>query len=60
MCLVVGVWMSVSAVRMVRNEARESIGPTGGSDMWGKERVCKSTQIFFSSTNVEAGIFNEV
>lgn len=52
--------MSVSAVRMVRNEARESIGPTGGSDMWGKERVCKSTQIFFSSTNVEAGIFNEV
>lgn len=47
MCLVVGVWMRVSAVRMVRNEARESIGATGGSDMWGKERVRKSTQIFF-------------
>lgn len=58
MCLVVGVWMRVSAVRMVRNEARESIGATGGSDMWGK-----STQEypdFFSSTNVEAGILNEV
>lgn len=50
--------MRVSAVRMVRNEARESIGATGGSDMWGK-----STQEypdFFSSTNVEAGILNEV
>lgn len=47
MCPVVGVWMRVSAVRMVRNEAKESTGPTGGSDMWGKERVLKSTQNFF-------------
>ena len=39
--------MRVSAVRMVRNEAKESTGPTGGSDMWGKERVLKSTQNFF-------------
>lgn len=47
MCLVVEVWMRVSRARMVRNEARESIGLTGGSDMWGKERVLKSTRNFF-------------
>ena len=47
MCPVVGVWMRVSAVRMVRNEAKESTGPTGGSDMWAKETVLKSTQNFF-------------
>lgn len=45
MCLVVGV-MRVSRARMVK-KARESIGLTGGSDMWKGKEYSRVPGIFF-------------